>query len=321
MKKILITLGLLAILAPLWSNGAKDAPKSTKPVIAVSIVPQGYFVKRIGGDLAESLVLVGPGQSPHAYEPKPSQLVALSKAAAWITSGTDFEIGFRPKAEAQFPDLKIVDGTEGMKFRTLDEGEQELGGHDHEAESNDGEAHGDHDDHDAEGHDHDDVAGATIDRHTWLGRESALIMAGKVRDALIAADPANSATYKTNHDAFVSEIEATFAELRTKLAHLKGRSVLVYHPAFGYFLDEFGMRQISIETGGKEPGPKTLAEMIQKARDEKVPAIFVQAQFPVTAANTVAKEVGAAVVALDPLADDWLGNLTLMGDALAKAHE
>lgn len=294
----------------LWAAGKKDEPNTAKPVIAVSIIPQAYFVERISGGLADSLVLVGPGQSPHSYEPTSGQLLALGKAGYWVTSGTDFEIGLQPKIAAQFKDLTIIDGTAGVHFRTLGEHEQELGEHEHE-DDHEGEAHeeGEHDDHDHEG----------VDRHTWLGREPGKIMAGHIRDALAAADPANEAAYQANCAALISEIDQVFDALTVSLAPLKGTSILVFHPAFGYFLDEFGISQESIETGGKEPTAKTLAEVIRRAQEDKVPAIFVQAQFPVNAANTVAKEVGAKVVPLDPLAADWLDNLKRMGASLSDA--
>jgi zinc transport system substrate-binding protein len=93
----------------------------------------------------------------------------------------------------------------------------------------------------------------------------------------------------------------------------------VYHPSFGYFLDEFGIRQEAVETGGKEPGPRTLNRLIDRAKQEGAAAIFVQAQFPVNAAKTVAAAAGAELVSLDPLSPGWLANIRLMGEALKKA--
>lgn len=317
MKKANVSIGAIALLAvvggALWAGGKTETAKRDKPVIAVSITPQQYFVERISGGLAETLVLVGPGQSPHSYEPTPGQLTALSHSACWVTSGTDFEIALLPKIEGQFKNLKIVDGTAGVRFRTLGENERELDEHEHGEDGHEeGEVEdGDHHDHGAEG--------AMVDRHTWLGREPGKVMAGHVRDALVAADPSNASVYESNYAALASDIDAVFESLTVKLASLRGTSVLVYHPAFGYFLDDFGIAQEAIETGGKEPTAKTLAAVIRRAQEARVPAIFVQAQFPVNAANTVAKEVGAKVVPLDPLAPDWLENLKRMGAALANA--
>jgi len=280
-------------------KATNDAGKTT---IAVSILPQQYFLERIGGDRVKALVLVGPGQNPHSYEPTPSQMAELSGAKAWILSGTDFEIGLVPTVKAQFPSIKIVDGTEGIAFRTLQENERELG---------------EDDDH-LEGEDHHET---NVDRHTWLGQEPSKIISGRIHDELVAADPAGKADYDANYAALIADIDAVYGDLKASLAPFSGKTVMVFHPAFGYFLDSVGLKQESVETGGKEPTAKTLSALIEKAKAEKVPAIFVQAQFPVAAAKAVADEAGAEVVMLDPLAPDWLDNIKKMGEALKKAYK
>jgi len=138
---------------------------------------------------------------------------------------------------------------------------------------------------------------------------------------LSAADPAGKPVYEANSLALVEKIDATYDGLSVSLAFLRGKTILVFHPSFAYFLDEFGIRQASIETGGKEPTAKTLSDLIARAKADKIPAIFVQTQFPVNAAKTVAAEAGAQVVALDALAPDWLANIERMGKALEKAYK
>ena len=93
----------------------------------------------------------------------------------------------------------------------------------------------------------------------------------------------------------------------------------MYHPGFGYFLDEFGIRQKAVESGGKEPGPRELAGLIDEMKLEKAAAIFVQAQFPVNVAKTVAQATGARLVSLDPLSEDWPGTIRVMGNVLKNA--
>jgi zinc transport system substrate-binding protein len=258
-----------------------------KPVAAVSILPQTFFAERIAAGRFLVSVLVGPGQNPHSYEPTPGQMAELSRAAMWILSGTEFEIGLRPKIAALFPALPIIDGTRGVRFRTL-EGEEHEGG---------------------------------IDRHSWLGREPAKIMAVRIRDALSAADPEGAAVYKENCAALTAEIDGEFEALKAKLGPLRGRLVFVYHPAFGYFLDEFGLIQEAVETGGREPTPRELERLMEKARQEGAAAIFFQTQFPAGTVKTVADAMGIKPAALDPLSPDWLANIRVMGNALAGAIE
>ncbi len=301
-KKGIAAIGLVLALSGAYARdtGNNDA-SNARITVAVSILPQRYFLERIGGNRVTALTLVGPGQSPHSYEPTPSQMAALAGARIWILSGTDFEEGLRPAVAAQFPKLRIVDGTEGIAFRKLQDYERESDGHEHEEE-------GDH---------HD----SNIDRHAWLGHEPSKIMAGHIRDALSSVDPAGKSFYDSNCAALVGDIDAAFADLKVSLAPLSGKSVMVFHPSFGYFLDEFGIKQSPVETGGKEPTAKALAALIAKAKADRVPAIFVQAQFPVNAARTIGAQAGAKVVMLDPLAPDWLANIRRIGEALGKAYK
>ncbi len=296
-------IALMLLVQSVFASGKKEtATASEKPVVAVSILPQAYFMERIGGGRVSTVVLVGPGQSPHSYEPTPRQMTDLARAKAWILSNTDFEIALKPKVASLYPALNIVDGTEGVAFRQM------------EAHSHEGEEEGEH-----EGEEHETDAPGSIDRHTWLGSEPAKIMALKIRNTLVAIDPSGKSEYDRGYEALVSDIDKEFGSLKAELAPLSGTTVFVFHPSFGYYLDEFGIHQEAVEVGGKEPTAKALASLIEKAKEDKVKAIFVQAQFPTNAAKTVADSVGAEVVPLDPLAPDWLENIRRIGKALKKA--
>lgn len=283
--------------------------ESDNLLIAVSIPPQAWFVSQIAGDKAACLILVPPGQNPHNYEPTPRQIQSLSSADAWILSGTEFEIALRPRIESLFPDMLIISGTNGVNFRLLE-------AHDHDDD------HGDHD------HEHHvsynvlnsalDHSSLIIDRHTWLGQQPALILADHIFKILCLLDKENEDYYFINYTEAVSRINSAFDKLREELAPLNGKSVFVYHPSFGYFFDEFGIIQEAVETGGKEPTPRQLNDLIEKITAEKPAAIFVQTQFPVNAAKTIADTAGARVIELDPLAEDWLSNIIFMGERLKE---
>jgi zinc transport system substrate-binding protein len=284
---------LAGIVAACGGKGGSAGQADDRPVLALSILPQSYFASRIVGPDEEARVrimtLVGPGQNPHSYEPTPRQMADLAAAKAWVLSGTEFEISLRPKVEALFPKLLIIDGTAGARFRTLTAGEM------------DGDAHDD-----------------GIDRHTWLGHKPARIMAGHILAALYDIDSAGEASYRKNYQALISDMDQEFGALREKLSSQRGKVVFVYHPAFGYFLDEFGIIQKPVEIDGKEPTPRALNSLIEQARQERVAAIFVQAQFPVNTAKTAADAAGAVLAPLDPLAPDWLANIRRMGEALRQ---
>lgn len=276
-----------------------SAEVDRKPVIAVSILPQQYFAERIGSGRVEVLTLVGPGQSPHSYEPTPRQMALLSRSGVWVLSGTDFERTLTTKVQSQYPELTIIDGTAGAVFRSVE-------AHQHEEEG-DGSHH------------ESDTSALNLDRHTWLGRHNAKILAAHVRDALVLLDREGSSVYEKAYQETIDDIDATFDSLSRELMPMRGKTVFVFHPAFGYFLDEFGMSQEAVETGGKEPTPKTLSALIAKARSEGITVIFVQKQFPVSAARELATSVGATVVPLDALASNWLENIRYMGASIAQS--
>jgi zinc transport system substrate-binding protein len=287
-KKIIFFVIFLPLLL---SSCLRQAAKEGL-LIAVSIPPQAWFVSQIAGGMAEVLILVTPGHNPHNYEPAPKQIQALSSARAWILSGVEFEISLLPKITSLFPKLLIVDGTEGAQFRMLSE------------------------------YEHDDEHEYTfleIDRHTWLGRQPVKILASHITDTLSLTDKENELYYCGQYEKLISLIDDEYDKLKAVLSPLWGKSVFVYHPSFGYFLDEFGIIQKAVETDGKEPGPRELHRLIVTLKEEQAAAIFVQIQFPVSAAKTLASAAGVELIGLDPLAQDWLDNIRSMGLALQKA--
>jgi zinc transport system substrate-binding protein len=101
-------------------EGNRQGSETVKPLVVVSILPQAWFVDQVAGDRVRLVVLAGPGQNPHSYEPSPRQMNELAEAKVWILSGSEFEISLRPKIENLFPGLQIVDGTAGVRFRSLE---------------------------------------------------------------------------------------------------------------------------------------------------------------------------------------------------------
>jgi zinc transport system substrate-binding protein len=296
MRTILIPF-FLALFA-----GFPVAGDTSVPVVAVSILPQAEFVERIAGDQVRVLVLVGPGASPHSYEPTPRQMSDLSKTIAWFSVGVEFERALLPKIKSLYPKMKIVDTSSRVTLRKLNAAEAI-------AETVSSSDPG-----------HKDEQGGP-DPHIWLGHEAVKAQLEAILEGLKALLPARSAEFTANHAAYLKEIDAVFTALGTRLAPLKGKTIFVYHPSFGYFLDNFGIRQEAVEVGGKEPTQKTLALLIQQAKAAGAKLIFVQKQFSLTAAKTVAAAIGGKVVEIDPLARNWLANIQTMGAALASSME
>lgn len=144
------------------------------------------------------------------------------------------------------------------------------------------------------------------------------IQARAICEALARLDPAGKAHFEANLKAYSAELDRLDARLAARLAPLKGRKMYVFHPAFGYFADAYGLLQVPIETEGKEPGPRQLARLVDQAKRDQVKVMFVQPQFSTKSARAVAASLGGAVVPIDPLARDYLANLERLAAAVEQ---
>ena len=266
--------------------------------VFVSILPQAYFAERVGGEHVSVDVLVDAGQSPHTFAPTPKQMAALNRADVYFAIGVAFEQRLLEKITADKPDFNVVDTSAGVERRQMETAHVCDGEHDH---------------------DHEHEAAGTPDPHIWLDPNRVKIIAKNMCDALIKLDPDHADDYQANLAAFQADLDAINAKIATTLAPLKGREFFVFHPAYGYFGDAYGLKQVAVEIEGKAPTPKQVVDLINRAKEANVRVIFVQPQFPAGSAEAIAREINGAVVKLDPLARDYLANLESKADEIARA--
>jgi len=297
MRRVLI----LVMVAGLLLAGCARSRSSEEEMapdlqVTVSIVPQAYFVERIGGEHVAVQVMVEPGQSPHTYEPKPEQLVALSQSNVYFSIGVSFEDAWLERIAAASPGMLLVDTAAGIERRYIE-------AHDH----------GDDDD------DHEeDYEGENLDPHIWLSPRLVKIQARHMADALAELDPEHAQEYRDNLVAFEAEIDALDAEIRQQLAGLTSVKFLVFHPSWGYFADEYGLEQVAIEVGGQEPSAAELAQLITLAREEGIRVVFAQPEFSTRSAEVIAEEIDGRVLLINPLALDWAENLREVARTMAE---
>lgn len=276
---------------------ATSAPADVPPIVAFcSIEPQRFIVERVGGPLVTAKVLVGPGQSPHTFEPTPLQMTSLAEADVYFAIGLPFERTVLDGIRELNAGIRVVDTAEKVPRRSVEQS------HHH---------HGEDGEHDV----------GLPDPHVWLNPRFAALLARSVCDALKELDGTHAMELERNLAALVDELEELNLELVETLAPLRGESVFVFHPAFGYFTDAYGLRQVPVESGGMEPGARELVRLIEKATAEGVRVIFVQPQFSSKSAAAIAAEVGGAVVPIDPLHGDYVENLRRIGREVQTALE
>lgn len=285
----------LAASAAACRQSAPTPPANARLVVTVAIQPQAYFVERIAGDHADVEVLVGPGQSPHSYEPTPKQMSHLAESRLYFKIGLPFEEKLLAKVEQTSKHLRIVDTREGIQLRKMEEWETE-------SEDPHADEHG-HSEH------HEGEHVGDLDPHFWLSPRLAKVQARTINRELCKLDPPHAAEFERNLEALEADLDAADKRIAELLTPLRGQQFFVFHPAFGYFADAYGLKQVAVETGGKQPGAKQLSQLIEKARASNVRLIFVQRQFPTGSADAIAQAIGGVVVPIDDLAKDYVANL------------
>ncbi|MCK5842343.1 MAG: zinc ABC transporter substrate-binding protein [Candidatus Sabulitectum sp.] len=299
MQKLVIAILVLVFLA---CSGQGDLRDTGRLSVLVSVVPQQYFVEKIAGDLAEVTVLVPPGASPTTYEISPSDMRRVNRADVWFTIGLQREDTWIPEFSSLNHRLKIASTIDDVTRLSIGRysipGEHsEIGNHDR--------------DHDLSG----------VDPHVWLSPELVSIQARAICTNLIELDSANSGIYSENLTFFLEEISELQIIIHQSIDSFQGESFMVFHPAWGYFADEFSLIQVPIEISGSEPSPSELAQLIDYGRNSSIKVVFVSPQFSETSAETIADELEASVVFIDPLALNWAENLVRVSDQIASAME
>lgn len=276
-----------------------------KPSVVVSILPQQTFVQKIAQDKVTIHLMVTPGSSPHSYEPKPSQMVAISQADLYFSTGVEFEKVWIERFRSQNEALPFIDISAGIQRIAMQNR------HTHEEETHEHHA-------DAHHHDHHDHAG--LDPHTWTSPANVKIMAHNIYESLVDLDAKNEAFYKKNLETFLAEIENTDQQIRDLLKPLskEQRLFLVFHPSWGYFAKEYDLTQVAVEVDGKAPKPKDIMHVVHVAKEKNVQVILAQPEFSDKSAKIIAKESNIKVEKISPLHPEWSTNLIKMAKAIAR---
>jgi len=277
----------LAIIG--WTNSTHAATPTGKTQIFVTVPPQAYLAERIGGDAVEVHTLVGKGQDPHTFEPTPRQAAALAGASLFFTVDIPFEKQLVAKVAANSRNLRIVDSTRGIVRLPMTEP------------------------------DHHEAHGNEADPHLWMAPNNLRIMADNMTATLIAVMPERKEDLHRNLASLQREINDLDKQLNAELAPHRGDTFYVFHPAFGYFANAYGLKQRAVEISGKSPTPRQLSALIHQARKDKVRTIFVQPQFDRKSADTLATAINGTVVPIDPLDREVLRNLATIAAAIEQA--
>ena len=291
---VLLALGVaLVMLVPALAPTTAQTPARGEQLqVVASFSILGDLVQRVGGEAVQVTTLIGPGVDAHTYDPAPADLVVLAEADIIFENGLGFEPwldGFFASTQPPGARVAVSDGVTPRAFGAGDEGG--TGG---DEATDAGDEHG------------------QFDPHIWHDVANAIVMTGAIRDALVAADPANASLYEANAAAAIASLEALDASIREQVATLPEarRTLVTSHDTFGYFADAYGFTVLgtalgSLSTEAGDPSARAIATLIDEIKAAGVPAIFAENVANPDLMASIAAEAGVALA--PPLYSDALG--------------
>lgn len=298
MKKSLLPLSFaLAVLL----CGCPEKEDAAGDEISVSVAPAAYLAERVAGGEFRINTLLDAGKNPHDYELTPLQTSRLYRSKAYFSAGLPFEHHAEEAVRGKVPVLPLLSAVTPLPYTG--------GGHDHD--------HGAKD-RDAAEHDHDHGHGA-VDPHVWFSAVNAAKIAAFMAEKMAKIKPEKAAFFRKNAEELRREFFRLDTKLKAALRPFAGQTIYVYHPSFGYFARDVGMKQRAIELEGREIPLSELNRVIREAKQDQVRVILVQPNFSTASAEALAKGAGCRVAAADPLQYDLPAALSRLGEILANA--
>ncbi|MFA9422827.1 MAG: metal ABC transporter solute-binding protein, Zn/Mn family [Sedimentibacter sp.] len=281
-----LTLGLLFVTSCMSNGKTTEINKDTgdeaveKPIIAVTIVPEETFVKAVCGNLAEVITLVPPGSSPENYEPTPQLMEKFSKSSIYFSIGVPTE------------QANILPKIGGIKVVSLAD---EVAAIYQDGMFESGER----------------------DPHIWLSPKRVKVMIDTIQREMSILDPTNKSIYEKNATAYIKELDELDKQVAIIFDGSQNKEIIVYHPAFGYLANDYGLKMYALEDEGKEASAKHLQDIIDLAKKENIKAIFYQEEIDSRQSQAFAEEIGGKSVQLAPLAADYIENFKIMAEMMA----
>jgi zinc transport system substrate-binding protein len=273
----------LVMLAVLTTTGPSTA--ADKPLVVASFYPLYEFSRQVAGDHAEVVSLVPMGVEPHDWEPSPPDVVRVQKAKLFVYNGA----GLEPWVEKLLRDAKargavVVRATERVALISGDRP-----GHEHTQAPKTGAP--------SKGDRH------TVDPHVWLDPVHAQAQVEAIRAGLAKVDPANAPAYAANAQAYRAKLAALDVAFANGLKQCARREFVTTHSAFSYPARRYGLTQIPIQGVEREsePSPADLAALVKQVKNRKVQYVFFETLVSPKLAETLAREVGAKTLVLNPI--------------------
>lgn len=308
MRRLLLTCSTLGLLAT-------PALHAEELKVVSTVKPVTMIVQELTQGVTSTETLLPAGASPHDYALRPSDARKLNEADLVIWVGPELE-RFLIKMLDGKENVLTLTAQDSINFRHYGDAHDDHEGHDHdehahddhEGHDHDEHAHDDHEghDHDEHAHDHDDHHGHShdgIDPHLWLGPDQAVQAAQVITEKLITVAPAHKDIFEQNLTNFSAEVRATVASIEQTLTPVSDRGYFVFHDAYGYFEDQFGLNNLGHFTvePDRRPGAKTLISIRNSLKDQYAKCVFSEPQFSPAVVDSVVRGTGVNIGTLDPM--------------------
>lgn len=266
-----VVLGIIVIGLLTLTTKNKNSPviSSHKPQVVASFYPLYFFASQIAGDKADVMNITPAGAEPHDYEPTGQDMAKIESSNVLVLNGGGLE-AWGNDIEANIDPAKttiVIAGGGLTTQEVVEEGEK------------------------------------IIDPHIWLSPVLAGQMVAKIEGALVKVDPDNASYYRSNAEALKSRLGALDNEYKKGLAVCNEKNIITSHAAFGYLATTYHLNQVPIAgvSPDAEPSPKELADVAKFAKDNNVKYIFFESLISPKLSQTIATEVGAQTLVLNPL--------------------
>ncbi|OPX44365.1 high-affinity zinc uptake system binding-protein ZnuA precursor [Ruminiclostridium hungatei] len=281
---MLVILGISVLTGCTGAGENKNKSQGSTYTIVTSFYPVYVFTKNIIGELpnVELINMTEPQTGClHDYQLMPADLKTLEKADAFVINGAGME-AFMDKVIKQRPELKVIEAAKGIELLKDENGEE--------------------------------------NPHIWVSITGAITEVKNIAEGLAASDAKNAAAYRENADKYVRKLQQQSDKMHRELDGLKNKNIVTFHEAFPYFAKEFGLNIVSVveREPGTEPSAGELAELVGQIKETGVKLLFAEPQYSQKAAETIAKETGAQVYLLDPVAT---GEKNASADSYIKAMD
>ena len=299
LKSIFLTSALISGLS-FTANAEINVVASVKPVHSL--------VSGVMDGVGTPDLIVQGSASPHTYSLRPSQARQLEDADLVFWMGHELESFLEQPLEAiatKAHVVELIDSSKLKKIQMREGGMFDAHAHDDHDEH---EGHDDHDEH--EGHDdhdehegHDDHGHGEFDVHVWLDPENAKVLVNEIKLALIELDPVNASKYEANSNKMNTKLDQLMDEVSKKLESEQGKGYVVFHDAYQYFEQRFGMSAVGSITVSPEvvPGANRIRELKEKINELNAHCVFSEPQFEPKLVSTVIEGTQANTGVLDPL--------------------